>query len=244
MDALGAARRELQRLAVHLVARARVEHGGRFSLRVTPGGFGTPEMGATGRRVRVAGTHLLVESDLVGSASVRVAAINGSTLTALAAVAGVDLTAPLDVGHDTPPLGDPDVPITLDAAGVADVAEWFRQTSTIIDIVLSQLPADAAPTLPRLWPEHFDVAIEAQARAGVRVNLGGSPGDESSDEPYLYVGPWTADRPGPADFWNATYGAMRSRSQLADHPAGVVAAGVAFLMEGYGHLRDGGDEVA
>ena len=68
------------------------------------------------------------------------------------------------------------------------------------------------------------------------MNLGGSPGDGSRDEPYLYVGPWTADRPGEPAFWNAPYGAMRTRSELERHPDGVVAAGVEFLLDGYGRL--------
>lgn len=84
------------------------------------------------------------------------------------------------------------------------------------------------------------MAIEAQTRPDVRVNLGGSPGDGSSDgssdEPYPYVGPWTPGRPGDPAFWNAPYGAMRTRSELDRHPAGLVAAGVEFLLDGYGRL--------
>jgi hypothetical protein len=34
-------------VAVHVIARARVEGSGRFSLRVTPGGFGTPDAAGT-----------------------------------------------------------------------------------------------------------------------------------------------------------------------------------------------------
>jgi len=240
MHALISARTALHRVAVHVVARARVQQTGRFSLRATPDGFGTPDMGEAARRVRIARTHLVVELDVVGGASASIVAIDGATLAELAAFAGVDLELPLDVGHDTPPLGDPEAVIELDPVGAADLADWFGQTSTIIDIVLSRLPSGATPTLPRLWPEHFDLAIEAETRPGVRVNLGGSPGDGSSDEPYLYVGPWTDDRPGSADFWNAPYGAMRSRSQLASDPSGVVAAGVAFLLEGYRRLRESG----
>ena len=50
----------LHRIAVHIVARARVQSTGRFSLRVTPGGFGTPEFGEQGRRVRYVTTAGLV----------------------------------------------------------------------------------------------------------------------------------------------------------------------------------------
>lgn len=224
----------LHRVTVHVLARARVEALGRFSLRVTPGGIGTPDL-SDGRRVRISGDRLVVESDAAGAAAVRTVPIAGSTLTSLAAVAGVDLDGPLDVGHDTPPLGDPDAVIALDAAAAADLAAWYRDVATILDGVLAALPDHAAPTLPRLWPEHFDVAVEAQATPARRVNLGGSPGDGFCDEPYLYVGPWTADRPGDAGFWNAPFGAFRTRSGLV---AGgdPVAAGVAFLLDGYGRL--------
>ena len=242
MSATSTTRDHLHRVAVHLLARARVEGAGRFSLRVTPGGFGTPDIGPDGRRVRVVGSHLVVESDAPGAASARSTAIDGATLAGLAAFAGVELTAALDVGHDTPPLGDVDDPIALDTTAATEVTGWYQQVAVILDAVLTALPPAAAPTLPRLWPEHFDVAIEAQARPDLRVNLGGSPGDGSSDDPYLYVGPWTGDRPGDPTFWNAPYGAMRTRVELERHPAGVVTAGIDFLLDGYGRLARGAHE--
>ena len=38
--------------------------------------------------------------------------------------------------------------------------------------------------------------------AGQRANYGASPGDEDHAEPYVYVGPWTAEVDG--ELWNAT----------------------------------------
>ncbi len=233
MDSLRSTRSSLHRVAVHILARARVEGSGRFSLRVTPGGFGTPDIGPEGRRVRVAGTDLIVESDAPGAAAARGMAIGGSSLADLAAFAGVDLGSPLDVGHDTPPLGDVDAPLAIDADGAAELGEWFRNVAAILDKAVASLPGEPAPALARLWPEHFDVAVEADAQPGRRVNLGGSPGDGFSDEPYLYVGPWTADRPGDPAFWNAPFGAFRTRGELAADHAGVVPAGAAFLLDGY-----------
>ena len=236
MDSLASSRQSLQRVAVHIVARSRVEAAGRFSLRITPGGFGTPDMGPDGRRVRVSNGNVVVESDAVGAAAVRTMAIHGASLANLAAFAGVDLTRPLDVGHDTPPVGDVAAPIALSVDGAREIAAWFAKSAAILDGVLAALPATAAPTLARLWPEHFDVAIEAQAHPTRRVNLGGSPGDGFSDESYLYVGPWKADRPGDAAFWNAGFGAFRTRSQLIADGADVVDAGVAFLLDGVRRL--------
>jgi hypothetical protein len=72
--------------------------------------------------------------------------------------------------------------------------------------VLEQLRADEAdgdPGFVRLWPEHFDIALELGSEAaGHRANFGASPGDDNHDEPYLYVGPWSANVSG--DLWNAT----------------------------------------
>jgi hypothetical protein len=236
MDIGSSSRKSFHRVAVHVVARARVEASGRFSLRLTPGGFGTPELAPDGHRVRVSGTSLVVESDALGEASARSMTIGGSSLAALAAFAGVDLSEPIDVGHDTPPIGDVDAPMHLHNGGASGVMEWFGLLAAILDRVLFDLPDGANPTLPRLWPEHFDVAMEAQAHPARRVNLGGSPGDSFSDEPYLYVGPWTTDRPGDAQFWNAPFGAFRTWGQLAVDSADLINAGAAFLLDGYRRL--------
>lgn len=71
MSTIDAARSEMHRIEVHMVARARIEVTGRFSLRVTPGGFGTPELGSDARRVRVSGANHVVESGPEGAASTR-----------------------------------------------------------------------------------------------------------------------------------------------------------------------------
>lgn len=220
---------ELRRVAVHVIARARVAETTRFSLRVTPDGFGTPEFGDNARRVRVAGDGLIVEQDPPGSAQVRHAPLAGSSLGALAALAGVELSEPLDVGHDTPELGDPEAPLVINAAVRAETTTWFGIVEAALLAVVGGLDPEAAPTLPRLWPEHFDVAVEVDAAPGQRVNLGGSPGDGFSAEPYLYVGPWTEARPGDAGFWTAPFGASRLRSALGSDP---VAAAAAFYREG------------
>lgn len=236
MSESASTREALQRVAVHIVARARVEATGRLSLRVASSGFGTPEMGPDGRRVRVSGGALVVESDAPGSSRSASTPIHGATLADLAAFAGVDLGEALDVGHDTPPVGDPTATIRLDPGAAAAIAEWYRAVAAMLDAVVAAIPASAGATLPRLWPEHFDVAIDAEARPGVRANLGGSPGDGYSDEPYLYVGPWTADRPGDAAFWNAPFGATVTRSQLGTGPGEWITAGAAFLLDGFGRL--------
>ncbi|HZB43372.1 MAG TPA: hypothetical protein VE487_20550 [Ilumatobacter sp.] len=227
--------RTLRLVAVHVVARARQQATGRFSLRVTPGGFGTPEFGPDSRRVRVAHGTLIVESDAPGAASSTAHPIAGSSMRELADVAGVDLRAALDVGQDTPDMGDAEAPHELDQADAGDAVEWLADVAAALDRVLAAMPAGSGASVARLWPEHFDVAIDVAARPDVRVNLGGSPGDSFSGEPYLYVGPWTADRPGDDGFWNAPFGAGRTRSQL--DAGDLVGSAAAFLLEGLHRLQ-------
>jgi hypothetical protein len=235
-DAAGAAsvertRASLQRVAVHVIARARAQTTGRFSLRVTPGGFGTPEFGDTCRRVRVSGSLLVVEDDAPGTASAVAIELDGASLADLARVARVDVTAPLDIGHDTPPLGDVHAPLVVNPGAAALLARWLELSVTALDGIVASLPPDAGATVPRLWPEHFDVALDAAARPGVRANLGSSAGDAFHDEPYLYVGPWTNDRPGDGQYWNAPFGAVLAASAVPD-----VDTALAFFSEGLRRL--------
>jgi hypothetical protein len=234
MNDLSSATGPLHLVAVHVVARARQQATGRFSLRVTPGGFGTPEFGDDAKRVRVSGGTLIAESDAPGAAASTALEIDGASLRELAALAGVDLAATLDVGHETPDVGDPEAPLDLDPEAATALGEWFGTVAAVLDRVVAAVPSGGAPTLARLWPEHFDTAVEAVARPGVRVNLGGSPGDGYIDEPYFYIGPWTADRPGDPAFWNAPFGSARRRSDLDEND--LVGSAAAYLLDGLQRL--------
>jgi hypothetical protein len=107
--------------------------------------------------------------------------------------------------------------------------------------VLEQLRADEAdgdPSIVQLWPEHFDIAIELGSEsAGQRANFGFSPGDDDHPEPYLYVGPWSAEVSG--GLWNATgfNGAEMAYEELIaadDHRR----AALDFMRERYRALRE------
>jgi hypothetical protein len=115
---------------------------------------------------------------------------------------------------------------------VDDIASrWLGDFYGLAYGALEALRADPrdgdAPTPVRLWPEHFDIAIEMGDEAtGLRANYGASPGDDDHAEPYVYVGPWTA-RPEGA-LWNARSfpGAELTLSELLaadDHRAAVDA---------------------
>jgi len=179
----------LHRVAESIVAPAR-KPDNEIALAVTPGGFGTPEFEFAGalHQVRVEGAELVHRID----ADERRAPL--TTLTE-AAAAVADLLPP-DTGLD-------DVPLDIDAVAVKALADCYALGAD----VLSELGDEASPedeaTPPRLWPEHFDIAIELGSEAGGRrANYGFSPGDADHAEPYLYVGPWSAEVSG--DLWQAS----------------------------------------
>jgi len=220
-------RAELQRVATHVLAGARAAHGGRFGLRVTPTGIATPPFGHDDTVVRVAGTDLVVESQSDDGVTARALSLHDVSLADAAAFTGSTLDGGFAPGADAPPIGDPDVRLVLDPMCVAIVLDWYRTGARVLDAVLPQLDR---PSAAQLWPEHFDLGLQATTTAG-GVNLGASPGDGGVSEPYLYVAPWTDARPGDPDYWNASYGAVATRSTLR---AGgdPVSAGIAFVTRG------------
>ena len=85
----------------------------------------------------------------------------------------------------------------------ARLADWYALGADVLGQLVADATAEEAASPVRLWPEHFDLAIElGEERAGRRANYGFSPGDADHPEPYAYVGPWTADISG--DLWGAT----------------------------------------
>jgi hypothetical protein len=179
-EGFAATREALHRVAERIVAPAR-KPDNEISLRATPGGFGTPAFEHLGveRRVRVDGVELVYE---LGGAESR------APLTSLASAGAlVAELLPADADLD-------DSPLTVDPEAARALAAWFELGAHALDgLSVESGPGDDA-TAPRLWPEHFDVAIEAgDEAAGRRANYGFSPGDEHHPEPYLYVGPWSAE---------------------------------------------------
>ena len=230
-----ATRDELQRVATHVIARRRFARCGRFGLRATPGGIGSPACGPDHETVRIAGTTLVRET--TGStATTRSLRLGGASLAQAAALVDVDLSEPFEAGHDTPSLGDTSRPLDIDAHAAHALAEWFRFGWEVLDAAVAELGADASPSVIQLWPEHFDAGVDVAAATGRRVNLGASPGDSTSAQPYLYVGPRDAERPGDPAYWNAPFGAALTYDELraADDPA---ATAVAFLLRGVTQLR-------
>ncbi len=234
-DSFAESRDTLYRLATHVVARAHHAATGRIWLQPTPGGFGTPDHGADQTRIRISGGLLVVDvggGDRPGS---RATPIAGSSLTELAGFVGVELTPDFSVGTDTPPIGDLDRPLTLVDDDVRALGAWYGLTNQMLDEITARAPASAGPTFARLWPEHFDTAIDVGLGPGDdparRANVGGSPGDGFLAEPYLYVGPWTSERPGGDGYWNAPFGAVLGYADLAA-ASDSLATAVTFATSG------------
>lgn len=220
---LSTTRTALQQLAVHVLARRRHAVTGRFGLRPTPGGVGTPAFGQDELEVvRTSGRFLVVER---GSA-VTVEPI--TTLGAAAELVGVDLTADFSVGSDTPEQLPADEPLEVDDDAARLLGEWWAFGLTVLDEAVS----GGVSSVAQLWPEHFDIGCTVEL-GGESVNLGASPGDSSEATPYLYVGPWSNERPGDAAYWNAPFGAVLTAANLADlAPADRCARARAFVTDG------------
>lgn len=230
----------LQRIATHVLGQARHRHDGLFDLVPLPGGFGTPPVGPQRERVRLVGGSMFVER-VVGdevrelTATTEVVIVAGNSIAGLCDAIGFRPDPAFWVGGDTPELGDPHEPLRLDGLAAQLLGEWYLLGQRAIDEALASVP-DAQASVGRLWPEHFDFGIDLAARPGVRCNLGAAAGDGFSDEPYLYVGPWDAARPGAPEYWNAPFGAVIGYREL-DVAGDPLGRAVEFFLQGIAQLR-------
>jgi hypothetical protein len=213
---------ELQRVATHILARARFFSDGHLGLRVSASGLITPAFGPDDEVLRLTPERLVRERRRGDIAVSEMIGLLDTSLQALAAFADVDLDEHFDAGRDACTVGDPDRPVGLERSPTAAILSWFRSGAEILDDVATHFDETS---VMQLWPEHFDLAFDALTRSG-RVTFGASPGDGDHDEPYLYVGPGDGVRPGDAAFWNASFGALRAQSALVEDP---LAQGRAFF---------------
>ena len=195
-DTLVETRLALHRLAAYVVAPLRYRSTQRFGLRSTEGGFGTPVF--DGRRVRIEGTQLIDEN----SQGERRAEI--ATLNQAAAFLDTAIDTETAAESDTPAVGDVDANLNIDREASLWLGRWFAMAFEALALVGSEASAVNA-TEPQLWPGHFDPAIE-MGDDDHRASYGASPGDDSIEEPYLYLSVWWPDRLGldrGNDMWNA-----------------------------------------
>jgi hypothetical protein len=220
-----ATRHDLQRVAVHVLARRRFEMASRFGLRAAPGGIATPPFGDIGEVIRVSGTLLIREAGPMTSS----VTMSGSTLRELCDFVDTDPQAKFECGPDTPAAGDLDAPLSLDATQLQRFAAWWWLGWRVLDTVIGDLQESSA-TPTQLWPEHFDAGTTITV-GPTKVNLGFSPGDAWCGEPYAYVGPWDAARPGDAGSWNAPFGAALRSSEVGEDVDDAFEASRRFIED-------------
>lgn len=182
-DALVTTRLSLHGVAELVLACPQFRDSGRIELRATSGGFGT----VAAPELRVEGTELVTGD--------RRFPLEG-TYAGLARAAGLEAGRLDDVYQGGPGIR-PDDPISVDPAAAAMIAGAFAAGDQALRAIGGE---------PVLWPEHFDIAIDAD-----EVNYGVSPGDDHLPEPYAYVGPWKLE---PSDLWNAPFGAAEPLMEL------------------------------
>ena len=175
------------RLALHAVAERvlsplRVQAtGNEIALCVRAGGFGTPDLPQGGWAGFLDGDVVRVAAD--GS-------LTREPLRSLRQAARV-------VG-----LADPDAladdPLIVSDAAAQVLARTWADGEAALHGLLATLSAEDAGSDINLWPEHFDIAIDAgDATTGARATYGVSPGDAHASHPVRLRRPvaTAAERP-------------------------------------------------
>lgn len=192
-ETLATTRRTLHGLAESVLAGPQHRRTGELALRQSTGGFATtaaPDLRVEGRELVVDGTRRI---PLTG------------TFAAVAEAARVEFGEAAGLYHDHAGVG-PDDEIVLDDAARQRIVDWFAGGGAALASFASDLPA-------RLWPEHFDLAVDLDG-----ATYGVSPGDTYHPTPYAYV---SAAAPTPDTFWNAPFGAVRLSDDVSSPDAVV-----------------------
>ena len=222
--AFEATRDALHRLAVYVISPAERRANGEIILRATPGGFSTFPF--DGHVVGVSGTELVVD----GARSEI-----GSLRTAAAAV-GIAPDLSQQDQFDVPPHGDPEAPLAVDTEAAAALGSWFAFATDVLEALRTDADPGDDVTIVRIWPEHFDAAIDmGDDAAGRRATYGASPGDRHRPAPYVYASPWAGRIDGFFDD-PGFKGAARTYSQLAAAADPRMAA-IEFLSEARDRVR-------
>jgi hypothetical protein len=214
-ETFAATRETLRALCCYAVAPARKARTGRIGLRPYDGAIATPPFD-DGTRIVVRGDRLGVEPG---------EDIPITTVRDAAAFLGIEVDADPGVGHDLPRFA-PDERLRIDPAASMALGAWYAFGGRLLDALRAALP-HVEMSEAQLWPEHFDVAVTLDGAAGGDVNVGCSPGDGFHDGPYVYVGPHDTTDLGD-EIWNAPFGAVLGRADLAGEPDAAAAA-LAFV---------------
>jgi hypothetical protein len=214
----------LHRLAVYVIAPAQRLANGEIILRATPGGFST--FPYEGHVVGVDGDQLVVD----GTRSPI------TTLNAAAAAIGITPDVTQQEQFDVPAHGDLDEPLPVEPASAHALGDWYAFATELLDVLRAEAEADDDPSIVRIWPEHFDAAIDiGDGGADRRGTYGASPGDSRHPGPYLYVAPWAGRIDGYFDD-PAFMGVSLPRERLVDDPDPTGTA-LGFLREARDRIR-------
>jgi hypothetical protein len=223
-EAFAGTRDALHRLAVYVISPAQRLVNGEIIMRATPGGFSTFPF--DGRVIGVDGADLLVDG-----ARHPIGSLNDA-----AGLAGIEPDVGQQEQFDVPAHGDLDAPLPVDATAARALGDWYAFATDVLDAVRADARPEDDATIVRIWPEHFDAAVDAgDEAAGGRATYGASPGDAHHAEPYLYASPW-AGRIDPFFDDPGFRGVARTYAQLAASPEPRAAA-LAFLREARERIR-------
>ena len=224
-DAFGTTREALRTLACYAISPARKAVTGHIDLRAAEEGFGTPPFDD--------GSRILVHADRIARSPGGSVPI--TTVRAAAEFLAVSLSADPGVGRDLPPFA-PDEALAVDATASLALGRWYAFASGVLTELAAKHRAGTTWTQQKLWPEHFDLALEVGLPNGRRTNVGFSPGDSTSAAPYVYVGPH--DLTGiQGVYWNASFGASLPYKELVGTGAPDVIA-TEFISTGLRLLAD------
>ena len=215
---------DLHRLAVYVIAPAQRLVNDEIILRATPGGFSTFEF--AGRVVGVDGDQLVVDG----------ARQPITTLREAATAVGIEPDVAQQEQFDVPPHGDLDEQLAVNAAAARALGDWYAFATAALDVLRSEATPAEDASIVRIWPEHFDAAIDAGDPAkNQRGTYGASPGDGHHAEPYLYASPWAGRI---SDFFGdpSFKGASVLYDELLAAPDPMAAA-VAFLRDARDRIR-------
>ena len=214
----------LHRLAVYVISPAQRLANGEIVMRATPAGFSTFPF--DGRTIGVEGAELVVDGARYPIGSLRDAA----------RLAGLEPDVGQAEQFDVPPHGDLEAHLPVDAAAAQALGDWYAFATDVLDTLRAEAGPEEDASIVRIWPEHFDAAVDAgEEAAGRRATYGASPGDGHHAEPYLYASPW-AGRIDPFFDDPGFRGAARTYSQLAAS-ADSRAAAIAFLRDARERVR-------
>ena len=79
------------------------------------------------------------------------------------------------------------------APALVELTKWFANADRVLRGLKRKVNH---ASMPRLWPHHFDLAVQIQldwlkqGEDARSIGVGLSPGDDSYPEPYWYVTPW------------------------------------------------------